>query len=124
MMRWFTRNWAELDEPGGDAELANVVLPVTPVEAMQRIQTVATSLRGWKVVQADLEKLQLELTRTTRVLRFVDDIHLRLEIVAGGTRLHGRSQARIGVGDLGQNRRNLLELIRALRREVPQPQSK
>jgi uncharacterized protein (DUF1499 family) len=47
--------------------------------------------------------------------RFVDDIFVRLEPFAGGTRVHARSRAGLGVGDLGQNRRNLLELLRALR---------
>jgi uncharacterized protein (DUF1499 family) len=41
-------------------------------------------------------------------------VHLRLEPSANGTLVHGRSQSRIGKGDLGQNRRNLLRLFRAL----------
>jgi uncharacterized protein (DUF1499 family) len=46
--------------------------------------------------------------------RFVDDVRLRFEAHPQGTRLSGRSQARIGFGDLGQNARNLLELRAAV----------
>jgi len=61
--------------------------------------------RGGAVIRA---------TRTTRVFRFVDDVLLLLEPAAGGTLVHARSASRVGRGDLGQNRRNLAELWRAL----------
>jgi uncharacterized protein (DUF1499 family) len=54
------------------------------------------------------------LTRRTRVLRFTDDVRLSLTPGDGGTVVHAESRSRIGVGDLGQNRRNILELWAAL----------
>jgi uncharacterized protein (DUF1499 family) len=58
----------------------------------------------------------MHLTRTTRLLRFVDDVHLTFEPGPGGTtRVHAQSQSRVGVGDFGQNRRNILELWQDLR---------
>jgi len=108
------RNWAELDEPG-DAELSHIVLPVPPEETLRRIEAAVATLPRWRVEHADAGTGQLHLTRRTRLFRFVDDIRLRLEAVAGGTRLHGRSQSRVGRIDLGQNRRNLKQLLAALR---------
>ena len=108
------RNWAETDEPG-DPELSNIVLPLTVEETLRRIEAVVGTLPRWRLEKVDLATGEIHLTRRTRVFRFVDDIHLRLEAVPGGTRLRGRSQARLGFTDLGQNRRNLKALIGALR---------
>ncbi|MBI1915745.1 MAG: DUF1499 domain-containing protein [Planctomycetes bacterium] len=108
------RNWAETDEPG-DAELSNIVLPLTPDETLRRIEDVVRTLPCWRVEKADAATGEIHLTRRTRLFRFVDDIRLRLEAVPGGTRLRGRSQARLGFTDLGQNRRNLKALVAALR---------
>ncbi len=109
------RNRADLDE-GGTPELQNVVLPLSAEQTVARLQAVVPALRGWRVEKIEGE--QIHLTRTTRLCRFVDDIHLRLEVVPQGTRLHGHSQSRVGLSDLGQNRRNLLELVRALRQSA------
>ena len=108
------RNWAETDEPG-DVELSNIVLPWTLDETLRRIEDVVRSLPRWRIEKADAATGEVQLTRRTRLFRFVDDIRLRLEAVPGGTRLRGRSQARLGFTDLGQNRRNLKALIAALR---------
>lgn len=109
------RNWAETDE-AGDAELSNIILPVSPEEALRRLEAVVSALPRWRVEETDAGTGQVYLTRRTFLFHFVDDIHLRLEAVPDGTRLRGRSQSRLGRTDLGQNRRNLRQLITALRR--------
>jgi uncharacterized protein (DUF1499 family) len=108
------RNFAELDEPGSP-ELANIILPLPPAEAMAQVQRAIATLPLWHVEATDPQAGTLHLTRTTRMFRFVDDIRLKLEPVVGGTRVHGRSQSRVGLSDFGQNRRNLRQLIAALR---------
>lgn len=108
------RNWAEMDE-AGDAALSNIVLPGPAEEAIRRIEAAVKTLPRWRVEKADAATGMVHLTRHTRLFHFVDDIRLRLEAVPGGTRLHGRSQSRRGWTDLGQNRRNLKQLIAVLR---------
>ncbi len=108
------RNFADLDEPESP-ELAHVVLPVPPAEALPLIQRAAERIPLWHVESADSQAGTLHLTRRTKVFGFVDDIRLRLEAGETGTRVHGRSQSRVGLSDLGQNRRNLRQLIAALR---------
>jgi uncharacterized protein (DUF1499 family) len=76
---------------------------------------VAATLPRWRVEAIDPQKGSIHLTRRTRLFRFVDDIHLHLEAQESGTRIHGKSQSRVGLSDLGQNRRNLQQLVRALR---------
>ncbi|HJT79205.1 MAG TPA: DUF1499 domain-containing protein [Gemmataceae bacterium] len=114
LLHWFTRNWADTDEPG-DPALAPVDLPLSPPDALGRVTAAVRGLPRWAVASEDAAAGTLHATRRTRLWRFVDDIHVRLEPLPDGTtRLHARSKSRVGVGDFGQNRRNLLELFGAL----------
>jgi uncharacterized protein (DUF1499 family) len=113
-LRWFTRNWADTDEPG-DPALAPADLSLPMPETLARVEKLIRSLSGWQVEASDATAGTLRATRRTRLWRFIDDVSIRLEPVPGGTRVHARSQSRLGKGDLGQNRRNLLQLLRLLR---------
>src|SRR6188474_3537203 len=105
---WIVRNWADTDE-GGDPALAPLELPESPAEVMQRVEATILSLPRWQVAAIDPVAGILKATRRSRLFRFVDDVTIRLEPTGTGTRLHARSQSRVGKGDMGQNRRNLLE---------------
>ena len=114
LLAWLTRNWADTDEPG-DPTLAPLELPLPPAEALARVEAVVRSLPRWQVESVDRDAGVLRATRRTRLWRFVDDVTVRVEAAPGGSRVHARSQARLGKGDFGQNRRNLRALFRALR---------
>jgi uncharacterized protein (DUF1499 family) len=113
-LRWFTRNWADTDEPG-DPSVVPVELPLPRAEALAHVEKTLRRLPLFQVESVDAAQGIVRAMRRTRLWRFIDDVTVRLEPVAGGTRVHARSKARVGVGDLGQNRRNLLVLLRALR---------
>jgi uncharacterized protein (DUF1499 family) len=113
LLAWLTRNWADTDEPG-NPDPGPLELPLPLPETQARVEAAVRNLPRWQVVGVDSEGSVLRATRRTRLWRFVDDVTVRLEGTPGGTRVHARSQSRVGKGDLGQNRRNLLELFRAL----------
>jgi len=106
---WFTRNWADTDEVS--SAVAPIDLPVSMSEAMDVLQNAIRALPRWQVESVDAAAGTLHATRRSRLWRFTDDISIRLEATGTGTRVHARSQARVGKADLGQNRRNLLELF-------------
>jgi uncharacterized protein (DUF1499 family) len=114
LLHWFTRNWADTDEPG-DAALVPLVLAVPPAEAVARVEAAIRSLKLWHIEKVDAAGGRIQATRRTPLWGFVDDISLRLEAMPGGTRVHARSRSRVGLADFGQNRRNLLELFARLR---------
>ncbi|AHY46318.1 Protein of unknown function (DUF1499) [Rubrobacter radiotolerans] len=59
----------------------------------------------------------LRFVRRTRVFGFKDDVTARVTALGTeGSRLEARSASRVGKSDLGQNPRNLKELLRALQR--------
>jgi uncharacterized protein (DUF1499 family) len=116
-VRWFyglIRNRAELRPDAADPGLRPVVVPRPRGEAMAWAAEVIAALPRWTVVAVDAAAGTLHATHATRLWRFIDDIHLRFAADPQGTRITGRSKSRIGSGDLGQNARNLRELVRAL----------
>jgi uncharacterized protein (DUF1499 family) len=109
LIHWFTRNWADTDEPGSTVRPLD--LPVPLAEALGLLQNAIRELPRWQMEAVAAGAGTIHATRRSRLWRFTDDISIRLEAIATGTRVHARSQARVGSADLGQNRRNLLELF-------------
>ncbi len=60
----------------------------------------------------------MRAVRKTRLFRFEDDVIARVHAGSDGTRLELTSVSRLGRIDLGQNPRNLEELLRSVEREV------
>jgi uncharacterized protein (DUF1499 family) len=108
------RNWSEFRNDARDPRLRSLVLPVTPAEALALAAETMSQRPRWKVRERNNSAGTLHLTHATRMWSFVDDVHLQFSSHPQGTRLSGRSQARVGFGDLGQNARNLLELRAAV----------
>ena len=90
---------------------------LSPAELAERTQTAVRGLHGWEQVghQSREGKVELHFVRTTAVMRYQDDIVVQIEPEDGGSVLTAESRSRIGRGDLGQNPRNLRELLDAVR---------
>ena len=113
LFRWFTKNWANTQGPS-HPDLAPLVLPLPPAEAVGRVKSAVAGLPHWRVESSDAAG-ELHLTRRTRLMKFVDDVKLRFLPAGPGCLIHAESKSRVGVGDFGQNRRNILELWDAIR---------
>lgn len=112
LLRWFTKNWANTREPT-HPDLAPVVVPLAPAAAVELVKKAAGTLPRWKV--ASESSNELKLTRRTPTIGFIDDITVTVKPAGPGTMIHAASKSRVGLGDLGQNRRNILELWAAVR---------
>lgn len=91
-----------------------------PDEVVKAVKTVLGQLPRWSVVGSGSgpEGSAIAAVHTTRVLRFKDDVNIRVWREGGRTRVSVRSRSRVGVWDFGQNARNVRELLAALDREV------
>lgn len=82
-------------------------------ELADLVVAAANQLTGWEVFKREDcdEETTLHLVRTTRLLRFKDDItvHIRplQNIQPTGSEITAQSRSRIGKADFGQNPRNL-----------------
>jgi uncharacterized protein (DUF1499 family) len=110
------RNWTDTSSAGDPPPRE---LPLLPGDALILLQQTIGRLPRWRVETIDTETHTLRATRQTRLWRFIDDITVRVEGVSDSpprSRVHVRSQSRVGLWDLGENRRNILELFAALER--------
>jgi len=120
--RDWTQNTATLRDDARREDLRPLRLDTNVADTAQRIQSWVDDQSHWNVVSRSSDQAAgtttMHLTRSTAVLRFVDDVHVTIRPNAGGgTTVVATSESRIGKGDLGQNPRNLVELVRGLRPE-------
>jgi len=91
--------------------------PQTPEKVLAAAEKTVARLPRWHVESR--AESTLSAVRTTRVFRFKDDVVLRAAPTpSGGTSLALTSASRVGRNDLGQNARNLSELLAALEGEL------
>ena len=114
LLRWFTANWANTTDPT-HPDLAPLAVPVGLTDAFDLVRRAAASLPRWAEVQST--PVGIHLARRTRLWRFTDDVAvLFAQDGMDRTLIHAESRSRVGQGDLGQNRRNILELFAAIRK--------
>lgn len=87
-----------------------------PDKVAEAVKACVAELPRWKLVGSGSGPggTELSVTHTTRLLRFDDDVHVKLKAEGGGTRVSVRSRSRVGRYDFGQNARNIRELLQAL----------
>ena len=105
---WST-NYAEVGPVGSDSP---------PNELTDQICLWIGEQAQWKLQSADRSvptEHHLKLTRKTLILSFTDDIEVKIAGKENGrSDIFASSRSRIGKGDLGQNPRNLKELLSAV----------
>lgn len=119
MLRWLTENEADTRDPDGPRGRR---FPAPRRRVWEALLAEVEARPRWTISAAEPEEGRLEVECRTRVLRFVDDlaVAVREEGAAGEsrTRVEARSSSRMGVGDLGVNRRRVRRLMRALDRRL------
>lgn len=83
-----------------------LIAPLSPEQAMQRM-THAIRASGGRIEAQKTD--YVHATFTTSIMRYVDDVELRLDSKHG--LLHLRSASRVGHSDLGANRHRLEQII-------------
>ena len=91
-----------------------LLLPLPPARAFDAALAAARDV-GLAIVNADAAAGAITAVATTRMLRFKDDVTIRVSADAAGSRIDVRSKSRIGRGDLGTNARRIRRLLDAVR---------
>lgn len=116
-------NHAATDAQSPDPELRPLEAPCSLETAERAVRQAAKRLPRWALADSEAEapadgRRVLRLVRSTRLWRFKDDVVVTLSGTESGTRFEVSSRSRIGRGDLGQNPRNIKELLREVRSEL------
>lgn len=81
-------------------------LALRPAKLFQAALAAANTMR-WDIAAADASEGRIEATATTPLLRFKDDVVIRVRPAGDGARLDIRSASRVGRSDLGANARRI-----------------
>jgi uncharacterized protein (DUF1499 family) len=114
LLRWLTRNLADT-EVATHADLKPLKLAGRRGEAFLLISYEISRLPRWHVESTEGKAYKIRATKRRRFRRKPDDVTLQIISNKGETWLHATSSGRGIVGDLGRNRRNILELFAKLR---------
>lgn len=109
---------SEIERPSKNSARATALYHREPRELLEAAERAIEGLSYWSL--ASHNESGLRAVRATSLLRFKDDVTIEAEPGGspGQTRLELTSASRIGKSDLGQNPRNLRELLDALHREL------
>jgi uncharacterized protein (DUF1499 family) len=97
----------------GYPDIDTVMLDMSPSRTFERALEVAADM-GWEVVAAEAAEGRIEATDTTFWFGFKDDVVIRIEEAAGGSRLDMRSKSRVGRSDVGANAARIRAFVDAL----------
>ena len=117
--RDLSTNWATTDAEASDESLRPLELSATVEAVVAAVGDWADTQEHWALAeqQSSGDVTELHLVRTTRLMRYRDDVTLRVQRIADGERtlVTAESRSRVGRADFGQNPRNLKEILGALR---------
>jgi uncharacterized protein (DUF1499 family) len=118
--RDLTTNHAATSEQAADEALRPIHAGRGAAEMVELVKGAAGNLPRWDLAEetAQGDEIKLHYVRTTPLFRFQDDITVTIAPEGEGSVVTAESQSRVGKGDLGQNPRNLKELLGTVRREV------
>jgi uncharacterized protein (DUF1499 family) len=99
-------------------DIVPMILTMPVAKAFSVALTTADAMPGWHIIAVDPRAGRIEATQASFWFGFVDDIVIRVEPTASGSRIDMRSHARQGRGDLGVNAARIRRYMAALRGEV------
>jgi uncharacterized protein (DUF1499 family) len=106
------------EQKKGYPDIVPLLLPDPPERVFARIEAAARGM-GWHIVAAVPAEGRLEATATTPLLRFKDDVVVRVVPALNGSRVDVRSVSRFGRGDMGANAKRVRAFLAALAAPTP-----
>ena len=94
-------------------DLRTLELSIPAAEMFSRALDVSREMR-WDIVAAKPDEMRIEATATTLWFGFKDDVVIRIEPTASGSRLDIRSKSRLGRSDVGANAARIRVFVNAL----------
>jgi uncharacterized protein (DUF1499 family) len=96
-------------------DIAPLQLSLPPEQAFEAAAKTARAMPTWEVVAEDASSGQITAVATSRIFRFADDVVIRVQGDASGSRVDIRSRSRFGESDFGVNANRVRSYLSALR---------
>lgn len=115
---YFTTHSVEVRENAARPELRNRLYAVPP-DQLWNASRAAVQRLEWRILNADADTLALHAVATSPLLRFQDDVFIRVRRAEHDlSTLYFRASSRVGRADLAMNTRHLREFRRILEEEL------
>ena len=117
-LRGFIKNDADTYQPT-HADLSPLQVPLDRANTLELILNIVVHEKNWDLVPDDDIVQILHLTHKTKLIGYIDDVYV--EVIEQNPRqslVHAKSKSRVGIGDFGQNRKNILELFALVKKEI------
>jgi hypothetical protein len=95
--------------------LGGLLLPLPPEKAFSLAEATARAQPRWNFGRVDTAARLLTAVAVTPLLRFKDDVTIRIRPEGSGSRVDVRSRSRVGRDDLGTNAARIRHFLGALR---------
>lgn len=105
-----------IERTGPISARASKSYEVSPEKLAPAIEKAIHTSKRWRLESSSDETIKA--VRTTRLFKFEDDVAVEISGSGEESRALFESASRVGNTDLGQNRRNLKELLKAVEREL------
>ncbi|MEM9352513.1 MAG: DUF1499 domain-containing protein [Planctomycetota bacterium] len=115
--RDLTTNTATTSAESADPGLRPLQTEASAEQLADALRSFANQNGAWELVESSGNSHKL--VRTTGLLRFKDDVVMTFSATDNGLLVEASSGSRVGKGDLGQNPRNLKELLSGLSERLP-----
>ena len=99
--------------------VGGLLLSLGSKAAFSLVEACARAQPGWSIRRVEPGQGLLTAVAVTRLLRFKDDITVRVRPTAGGSRVDVRSRSRLGRDDLGTNAARIRRFFRDLGARQP-----
>lgn len=111
--RDLTTNHAATSPTASNEALRPVESKLSIAELAGLVESTVDTMPHWELTEKveQPNTIVISLVRTTSIMRFQDDITVSINATDAGSELNAESRSRVGRGDLGQNPRNLAELL-------------
>jgi uncharacterized protein (DUF1499 family) len=118
------RNVAETKPNAADPRLRTRLYPLSQETVWGAVVRLVDAQQGWTVRDVRPDSGLIEVEARTRLLRFTDDITIRVRPGSGRRiAVDLTSRSRVGKGDLGTNARRIGRFLQALDAELTVPRS-
>ena len=119
--RDWTQNTSETDPAAKDIDMQPIATSLSTTDFAELVVVAMKDIPRWKLMDQTVDgndRTKLDFVHSTFLMRYKDDIAVEIVKTVTGSTLYAKSQSRVGKGDLGQNPRNIKELIFNVREKL------
>lgn len=119
--RDWTQNTSETDPAAKDVAMQPIATQLPTMDFAELVIAAMKEVPRWELIeQTDdgEDRTKLDFVHSTFLMRYKDDVAVEIVKTETGSTLYAKSESRIGKGDLGQNPRNIKELITKVREKL------